>query len=150
MERSRLVRAILRREIHARPDVNNMVDFNTKLFIISLTFFRDFLSLEAENTLFFNDVERNLYFFFFSYLYLFFGQISKNSGLFRTHCSSLSLQWLQEPFPNEIHGIWATDSFFYLQVGIFTFGRPPNEQRKQIAVIVWGSRPAIRSLIAHF
>ena len=81
MERSRLVHAILTREIHARPDVNNMVDFNTKLFIISLTFFRDFLSLEAENTLFFNDVERNSI-FFFSYLYLFSAQMSEKVDYF--------------------------------------------------------------------
>ena len=82
MERSRLVHAILTRGIHARPDVNNMVDFNTKLFIISLTFFRDFLSLETENTLFFNDVERNLY--FFSQLFVFIlGANERKSGLLR-------------------------------------------------------------------
>ena len=46
--------------------------------------------------------------FFFGYLSLFSAQIGENRGLLRTCGSSLSLQWLQEPFPEEIQNIWTT------------------------------------------
>ena len=45
------------RGIHATPDANDIADFNTKLSNIPLTFFRDFLSPEAENIPFLNDAK---------------------------------------------------------------------------------------------
>ena len=90
------------RGIHARIDVNNMADFATKLSDISPTFLRDFLSPEEEDTLFMNDLEEE-FFIFFSNLSLILAQIGENSGLLRTHGSSLSLRRLQEPFPDDVH-----------------------------------------------
>ena len=52
------------RGIHERADVNNMADLATKLSTIPPTFLRDFLSLEEEDTPFFNDLEEEFVFFF--------------------------------------------------------------------------------------
>ena len=118
--------------IHARADVNKMADFTKKICSISPTFLRDFLSPKEEDTLFFNHLEDEFESFFFSYLYLFLAQISKNSELLRTHCSSLSLRWLQEPFPNEIHAAFELLTHFFTSKWAYLHlvGRPMNKENR--------------------
>lgn len=85
-------------------------------------------------------------------MYSFSAQISKNSGLLRTHGSSLFLRWLQEPFADDIPDICATFTFVSSKWA-YAFGRPPIEQRKQIAVTVCAlvnQETYYQYLIAHF
>lgn len=60
----RSVRLLTRslRGIHERANVNNMADLALKLSNIPLTLLRDFISPEAEDTLFLNDLEEELAF----------------------------------------------------------------------------------------
>ena len=92
--------------MHARADVNNMSDWATKPSNISPTFLRNFLSPEEVDILFLNDLDEE--FVLFSVICIFFlAQISENCGLLRTHGSSLSMRWLQGPFPDNFHNIGA-------------------------------------------
>ena len=90
--------------IHVRVHANNMAALTTKLSNIPPTLLRDFLSPEKEDTLFLNDLEEELAFSLVTSIF-FSAQISENCGILGTQGFSLSFEWLQVPFLDDIHDI---------------------------------------------